>query len=282
MILLYLVFIFLAIVQGIAEFLPISSSGHLILLQNVDFFNNILMNAFDKFQGDSNLFINVILHVASLIAVIIFFRKDIASLFKGSIKGLKDRNYKCTELKIVFYIFLATIPAGIIGITAKSFFENIGTIPIVSCLLIINGIILICTKKIPLKSRKLEEVGIFRSIMIGFFQAIAILPGISRSGMTIAGGMLFGIKPELAARFSFLMAIPVIASAGLIEGIKAFKQGLPQEILAPLFIAMLVCIIVAMLSLKFLFYLVKKIRLDIFGYYTIIVGISGLLFVFLI
>jgi undecaprenyl-diphosphatase len=143
-------------------------------------------------------------------------------------------------------------------------------------MLILNGIILISTKKIPLRDRQLEETGLVRSIIIGLFQALAIMPGISRSGMTIAGGLINGLKPADSARFSFLMSVPVIAGAGLLEGSKLLGGSYPEEIYAPLALSMVITTIVALFSMKLLFELVKRLRLDIFGYYTIGLGILGL------
>ena len=273
--LIMLILIILGIVQGIAEFLPISSSGHLVLLEQFSYFKNELQKL-----GDVNLFLNVSLHIATLIAVIIYLWSDIVKLIKGFFKGLASKDFQKPEIKIVIYIISASIPAGLIGIILHSYIEKIfSSVIIVSVFLIINGLVLISTKKIPLKSRNIEELGIIRSIIIGFFQAIAIIPGISRSGMTIAGGMFTGLKPLESAKFSFLIAIPVIAGAGLIEGIKAFKGNFPNEMLLPLGIAMLITMVVALVSLRILFALVKKIKIDIFGYYTIIVGIAVIVIV---
>ena len=113
-------------------------------------------------------------------------------------------------------------------------------------------------------------------MIIGFCQAVAILPGISRSGSTIAGGLFCGLEGVEAARFSFLMAIPVIAGAGLFEGLKISAGNYPPEIFAPIAAGMIVSIIVALVSISILFWVVKKVKLDIFGYYTISLGVIGL------
>jgi len=147
--------------------------------------------------------------------------------------------------------------------------------------LIINGFILITANKIPSKGRKLEEAGIFRSVLIGFCQAVAILPGISRSGSTLAGGLFCGLEGVEAARFSFLMAIPVIAGAGLIEGLKIPGGNYPAEIFLPVAAGMIVSILVALVSIRILFWVVKQVKLDIFGYYTIALGFTGLIVKFL-
>jgi undecaprenyl-diphosphatase len=267
----------LGFVQGVAEFLPVSSSGHLVILENCRFINDAIFAV----SRNSELFINVSLHLASLLAVIIFLWKDLVELVRDTILAVFRKNYKVNELIILRNIVLASIPAGIVGLFFHDFFEKVfSSVTITFTMLIVNGVILISTKKIPLKSRKIEEIGVIRPIVIGFFQAFAIIPGISRSGMTIAGGMMSGLFPEESARFSFLIAVPVIAGAGIWESMKATSKGIPLDLILPLLISMLLTLVVALISLKTLFYLVKKVRIDVFGYYTILLGITGLLFIY--
>lgn len=265
----------LGLVQGIAEFLPISSSGHLVLFQNISYFRNLTGGASENF----NIMINVFLHIATLIGILIFLRKDIIKLFKGVYNDIINKNFNGNDIKISKNIIIATLPAGIIGILFNDFFEGLFSSPVtVFFMLIINGIILISTKKIRLKSRKLDEIGLWSALFTGIFQAVAIIPGISRAGMTITGGMISGLEPEESARFSFFMAIPVIAGAGLLEALKAVKTGIPGEMAMPLIISMAFTVVVSLLSLRVLFAVVKRVKLDLFGYYTILAGILGLIF----
>ncbi len=271
---LFPVLLVLGIVQGIAEFLPISSSGHLVILESIPWFRESI----HTLGKNLNLFINVALHVATLLAVFIYLARDIWQIIRGSITGLAEKNFTAPELLTARNIIVASIPAGIIGLLLNDYFEAIfASATSAFIFLIINGFILISTKRIPVKSRKIEETGIIRSLFIGFFQAFAIMPGISRSGMTIAGGMFNGLEPTESAKFSFYMAIPVIGGAGLIEGMKALKGAFPAEIFAPLALSFALTVVVALVSMKILFTLVKRIKLDIFGYYTIVLGIAGLI-----
>lgn len=271
---LYFILLALGIVQGIAEFLPISSSGHLVILENIPFIKASL----ESLGDGAILFINVALHVATLAGVIMFLWKDIVSLVKGIIISVVQKNAGSPAMKTAFNIIAASLPAGIIGVLFNDFFEGVFSTSLYAFIcLILNGFILIATKKITIRNRQIDELGLTRSLIVGFFQAFAILPGISRSGMTIAGGLLSGMEPVQAARFSFLMAIPVIAGAGLVEGIKAAQGSFPVELYLPLAIAMAVTIAVSLVALKVLFYLVKRVRLDLFGYYTIAVGVTGLI-----
>ncbi|MFC1669850.1 undecaprenyl-diphosphate phosphatase [Spirochaetota bacterium] len=270
-----LILLTLGIVQGIAEFLPISSSGHLVLLEQFKYFKTELEKI-----GNINLFVNVSLHMASLLAVLIYLWNDIIALIKGVFQGIAAGDFQKSEIKTVTYIIAASIPAGIIGLIFHDYLEKIfSSVTIVSIFLIINGFILITTKKIPQKDRNIEELGLIRSIIIGFYQAFAILPGISRSGMTITGGLFMGLKPIESAKFSFLIAVPVIAGAGLLEAVKAFRGSFPMELLFPLLAAMLVTLVVALISLRILFALVKRVKIDIFGYYTIVIGITVIILV---
>ncbi len=275
---LFLILLSLGMVQGVAEFLPISSSAHLVIMENIDWFHYNLA----LLGKNVNLFINVALHVATLLAVFIYLSRDIWRIIKGSISGIIKKDFKAPELLTARNILIASIPAGVVGLLLNDFFEAIfASATSAFIFLIINGFILIYTKKIPVNSRKIEETGIIRSFAIGFFQAFAIMPGISRSGMTIAGGMFNGLEPTESAKFSFYMAIPVIGGAGFMEGMKAVKGAIPFEIFGPLGISMAVTVVVALVSMKILFTLVKRIKLDIFGYYTILLGIAGLLFLHL-
>ncbi len=271
---LYFILLVLGIVQGIAEFLPISSSGHLVILENIPFIKASLENLGEG----SLLFINVALHVATLAGVVMFLWKDIVALIKGVIASVLEKNPSRSAMKTALYIIAASLPAGIIGVLFNDFFGAVFSTSLYAFIcLILNGFILIATKKISIRNREIDELGLSGSLLVGFFQAFAILPGISRSGMTITGGLLAGMEPLQAARFSFLMAIPVIAGAGLMEGIKAAQGTFPAEMYLPLAIAMAVTIAVSLASLKVLFYLVKRVRLDLFGYYTIALGVAGLI-----
>ena len=270
---LFLPIIFLAIVQAIAEFLPISSSGHLLIMQRLDLFGTSLAD----YNEETSLFLNVALHIATLAAIIIYLRKDIWEILSGGCRELVSKNFAGTNLLTLRNIILATIPAGAAGVFAGDFFTSIySNLMLVFLFLIINGFVLITTKIIPLNTRKIEEMGIIRSIAVGLFQAAAILPGISRSGMTITGGFIAGLTPNDAARFSFLMAVPVIGGAGLLEARKLFIGSIPHELLPPLCIAMVIAAVIALAAMKLLFELVRKVRIDVFGYYTILVGTAGI------
>jgi undecaprenyl-diphosphatase len=269
------ILIMLGVIQGITEFIPISSSGHLVIFEQLSFFRR----GIEVIGADLELFINVSLHVATLIAVLIYMWRDIVEIIRGALSALRERSFHRAELRKLINIIAATIPAGIMGIAFHDFFKTLfSSATLVFFMLILNGIILLSTKIIDIKYRKLEEIGFLQSLFIGCFQAIAIIPGVSRSGSTITAGMLVGLIPEESAKFSFLMAIPVIAGAGLFESAQLYQRGFIAESFLPVIIAMVVTVIISLISLKVLFSLVRRIRIDIFGYYTILLGIVGLLF----
>lgn len=272
---LIVVLFILACVQALAEFLPISSSGHLVLVEHLPWIGENM-----RAVGEGlSLFVNVMLHVATLIAVVIYLRRDIAYLAKGAWSSMVNREMNSPDLRTVMYIVIASLPAGVIGVLFHHQIESFFSSPkLVAEMLVVNGLILLSTRHIKIGHRFIGEAGTWRALIIGLCQALAIVPGISRSGLTIAGGFFAGLDPVEAAKFSFLMAIPVIAGAGLLEGVKAAKLGMPDGFLVPLVCAMAAATLLALAALHLLMHFVRKIRIDVFGYYTIAVGIAGLLY----
>ncbi len=243
--------IILGIVQGLTEFLPISSSGHLVIGQKL-LGISIPGNAFE-----------VVVHVGTLCSVLIVFWPDILRLLK-SIKS-------STTQKYIIAILLGSLPVVIIGLVFKDAitgaFENIR---IVAITLMITGLVLLSTKYL---NTKQKDVSIGKGIMIGIAQALAIIPGISRSGSTISIGMYLGIAPEKAAKFSFLLAIPVIAGAGLITGLDIMESNEPALHMSILLGGFISSLIVGWISLKWLLVLIKYGKFYWFGVYCIIVSL---------
>lgn len=241
----------LGIIQGLTEFLPISSSGHLVIGQ--------------KMLGISvagNVF-EVVVHLGTLGSVLIIFWSDIMQL----IKSLKS----ATTQKYIIALAIGTIPAAIIGLLYKDIiseaFENI---KIVAITLMITGIILLTTRFI---KTKLKDVSISRGLLIGIVQALAIIPGISRSGITISLGMYLGIAPEKAAKYSFLLAIPAIAGAGLLTGLDLMESSEPALPWTILIVGFLTSLFVGWISLKWLLGLIRLGKFHWFGVYCIFVGL---------
>ena len=245
--------VILGILQGITEFLPVSSSGHLVLAQ-------YLLGI----ESPGNT-LEVLFHIGTLFSVFYVFNKDIKSI-------VISLNEKPTQ-KLVIYIIIATIPAVIIGLIFKSHIINLfSSIVPVGYALLSTGVIL--TLSINFKNKN-KSLSYLYSLLIGLAQAVAIIPGISRSGTTIAISMLMGIPPKEAARFSFLLSIPVIIGAGLLGFLELESYGL----LTPKFIitGILTSFIVGTLSLKILLKILEVGRFHFFGIYCIIAGIVAVL-----
>jgi undecaprenyl-diphosphatase len=188
--------IILGIIQGLTEFLPVSSSGHLALLHN--------------YFGEIDLSFDVMLHLATLLAVVCYFFKDIISLIKGFFKF----NWKNEDFRVCIYLIIATIPAGIVGFLFRDFISGtFSNFMVLGMGFFISAMFLLTASF----SRENKELSLYKSFIIGISQALAILPGISRSGSTTSTGILLGISKEKAIRFSFLLAIPAILGASLLE-----------------------------------------------------------------
>ena len=197
--------IVLAIIQGITEFLPISSSAHLIL-------PSALLG-----WTDQGLAFDVAVHVGSLLAVIIYFREDIIRMLLAWLSnGFSDN--QTTDSKLAWWVIIATVPAVIFGYTFKDFVEeNARSALVIACTTIGFGLLLWFADVKAKQSRTLELLGWRRALVIGLFQVLAIIPGTSRSGITMTAGLMMGLNREATARFSFLLSIPTIAGAGLLS-----------------------------------------------------------------
>ncbi len=245
----------LGILQGLTEFLPVSSSGHLVLAQE-------LLGV--KQPGVT---FELILHFGTLISVFIYFGKDILMLARA----LFDKTM-VHERKIIGLLIIGTIPAGVIGLLFEDFFDAAFSSPIMtSVFLIVTGVILFATRFV----RKAEgEVTIKRSIIIGLGQAMAILPGISRSGSTIAFGLFCGVKADEAARFSFLLAIPAVGGAILLKArdILNVDTAMAGQYLT----GMILSLIFGLIAVYLVMAAVKRGRFQYFAYYCFAAGLTGL------
>jgi len=253
----YLRIIILGVVQGITEFLPISSDGHLAVA------NAIFSAASGKPLGDDNLGETIILHLGTLLAILIVYRRYILRLLTS------DR-------RIIPLLIMGTIPAGISGLLLKKFFEHEMSSPLIAgCLLPINGLMLLWISRRPQGETTYEEISYRQALSVGICQAFAPLPGISRSGTTIAGGLAVGLKREAAATFSFMLAIPAIAGAGILELKDLITDG-PNGPMDPsvLLIGAIVSFLVGWVSLLLLLRLLREGRLAPLAWWCIGLGIT--------
>ena len=269
--------IILGFAQGLSEFLPISSSGHLVLLEH-----------FFGIEGDSALTFAVMLHVGTLISVFAVYFKDILALiyelcmvigdvFKG--KGLRV-NANPTR-KLGFLIIVATIPTGLIGVLFKDVFTALyNMLETTGIGFLITGTILIIAERIGKNSKRIEEMGFGGALFVGLCQGVAICPGISRSGSTIFGSLTCGLTREAAVRFAFLISIPAIMGSAVLEAPKALKEGMDAAMAAPVLIGMLIAAISGFIAIKTMIRVVSNKKLFYFSIYTWCLGIFVLTYAF--
>lgn len=251
------------IVQGIGEFLPISSSAHLIAIPQILGWH------------DPGLAFDVALHLGTLVAIIAFFWKDWVNLIFSGITKPKSK-----DGKLFWFIVAACIPGGIIGVLfekqAESAFRNLA---LIGTMLIIMGIILYIANTRYDGKITVENIGFKRSFLIGVSQALAIIPGVSRSGITMTAGLFSGLSKESTAKFSFLLSTPIVVGAGLLK-LKNLIHT-PANNVPPLIVAVAVSAIVGFLSIKFLLDYLKNKGFGIFVIYRIIAGCTFIAIYFL-
>lgn len=260
--------IILGIFQGITEFLPISSSGHLVVLQH--FFG----------IKEGNLFFTEMLHFGTLISIFIVYFNDIIKMivefFKMLGQGIKNKKIKITNIyqKMAILIIIGSIPTAIIALVFKDTFERLYTsIFSISISFIITGFLLWFVDKKTRLNKNVEDMSFFDSILIGVFQGIAIVPGISRSGLTISGGLLRGLDRKLATKFSFLLALPATFGAGLLGIKEVIDTGSETYFSVPLILGMFISTIVGVVSIKILMQLLENKKLHYFSYYLWTLGL---------
>ena len=246
----------LGIVQGIAEFLPISSSGHLVIA------GALLKQYGDSQLPDESTTMTIALHAGTLLSILVVYRRDL-------IPVLKDR-------RLLSLIVLATIPVGIIGLLFKDVVEAAFNTPLLAgCALIVTALFLLVGRHLQQKKSETIENSPLSAGLIGIFQAIAIVPGISRSGSTIAAALACGLSREQAARFSFLIAIPAIGGVSIVKA-KDLLTGEEQldSNLLPIALGTLIAFVVGVIALSWLLRIVTADRLHWFATYCIIVGLA--------
>ena len=245
----------LGIIQGLTEFLPVSSSGHLVLFQNLLGFK------------EPELLLDCSLHLGTLLAVLIYFRNDLKKIATEIWKG----DLKSPHASLALWIVVGSIPTAVIGLVFKTPLERLfGSVTIVGFMLIATGMIVGLTRMIPEGYGARTRVGILVALTVGTAQGLAIIPGISRSGATIVCALLFGLNRDLAGRFSFLLSIPAIIGA---LAIQIDLDSLERVGLVPLGFGFFSSAIVGLLSLKLLMGIVRKGHLYYFAPYCWAIGL---------
>lgn len=282
--------IILGIVQGLTEFIPISSTAHLV-------FASRWLNLYGGNAEQTTATIAVI-QLGTLLAVFVYFAGDILSIMVAFIRdhwavltrrrGMRFSGtggvrpiWLSEEAWLGWLIIIGSIPIGTVGLLLKEYIEGPATknLWMIATMLIAVAVLLFVAEKVGSQRKELRDFGLFDSLVVGFSQVLALMPGASRSGSTIMGGLFAGQKREAAARFSFLLSIPAISASGLLE-LKEAIHLLPPESFTPLIVGTLVSAVVGYLSIWFLLSFLKKNSTLIFIIYRIILGgvILGLLY----
>ena len=251
----------LGLLQGVTEFLPVSSSGHLAIVQH-------LLPGFSQ----PGVFFDVLLHVATMFAVVLYFRHDLLALARSPLRrDQADREH----FRLLLLLLLASLPTAVIGLAGKDFFEGLFTnIPVVALMLLVTGSLLFIAARYQRPGRLQNELRVSDALWVGTVQGLAIIPGISRSGSTIATLLLKGVDGETAARFSFLLALPAVFGAALLS--LRDLQGVPAGQL-PIYCAGAGAAFAAGLaSIHLLLGVIRRRRLMIFAIYCW--GLGGLVF----
>jgi len=252
----------LGAVQGVTEFLPISSSGHLVLGEAFLGLDVANLKSFD-----------VVVHMASLLAIVVYFWKDVLGLINAFL-GLFIGSRKNEYTSLVWFIIIGTIPAVIVGFTLEDYIDSaFRNVAAVGMFMMLIGVLFLLGEMVNKRVSK-SKLNHKNTFIIGLAQACALIPGISRSGSTIVAGLFQGVDRSAAARFSFLLGIPAILGAGLLTGIKVFQSGVLDVPFASLMTGFLASFVFGLVSIWGLMKFLKKHTLVVFAVYLIGIGIA--------
>lgn len=260
--------IWFGLIQGLTEFLPVSSTGHLVLLHSV--FG----------AGENDLAFDAVLQLATVLAVIIYFRKDIYDMANAVLRQLSRLPVNEKEITLAYAIIIGTIPAVIFGLLLESYMETIfRNALLVAGVLVAGSVLFMVAEWKYFANNRNDKMTIRKGLLIGFFQCLALIPGMSRSGASIAGGMLFGLSRSEAARFSFLLAIPVILGSGLKKLLDLMVSGnsVPW---GDLVIAAVVAFLAGLFAIHFMLSFVRRHTLWPFIWYRLALATVVVAFVY--
>lgn len=253
--------IILGITQGITEFLPISSSGHLIIVREI--------------LGDQvsyGLAFDAVLQLATTLAVLVYFWRDITKYIGSFFKIMFNQPLEDSQRVLVFALIWGTIPAVVLGLFLENIMETAFRNPLlVSLTLIIGAGVMFFAEKNAAQSESITQK---KGLKIGFYQALALIPGMSRSGMTISGGLRAGLNREEATRFSFLLAFPILLGSGLKKLLDLFTSGIIDSVGSGLLLGSLVSFIVGLCAIHFLVKYLKTHSMNIFVIYRVILALG--------
>ncbi len=263
--------IFLGILQGLTEFLPVSSSGHLVVVP------------WALGWKSPGLVFDTTVHWGTLLAVVIFFWSDLVVLVKAAWDSLVRRSLDKPEARLAWGLVIGTVPAAVIGAAFSDWFEALFQKPVyVGAALLVTALILFLSEWFGRKERGFTSVGWLDAIIIGCAQAVAIMPGISRSGATISSGLARGLERDTAARYSFLLSVPIIFGAGLLKLKDLLATGVTGHEISILLWGFAAAAISGYLAIGFLMGFVRRRPLYVFAVYCAVIGASVLAYALLV
>ena len=256
------------------EFAPISSSGHLILVPWL-FDWPILTNP------DLNKTFDVALHIGTLVGALVYFRHDVARYLVAWVRSIGARRISTSDERLAWALVIGTIPAVIAGVTLESFIQDeLGQPWLIAIMLAVFGVVLYAVDRAMAVRRHLRDLDIRDGLLMGVAQALALQPGVSRSGVTMTAGRLLTFDRETAARFSFLLSLPVIAGAGLYKGIQLIGDGLPPGMAGPFVVGMIASAISGFLVIAFLLRYLRGHDFALFMWFRI--GVAALVLIVIV
>lgn len=270
--------ILMGIVQGLSEFLPVSSSAHLVFTSN---FYKVFKNIPIVVQSNEEVFFDIMLHLGTLVAVLIYFRKDVWEILKALLVACKNRDFSEHKAKLAIYIIAGTLVTIALALPFNDFAEHLVYHPaLVGGLLIGTGIVLFFSEYLSKKRKDTSaKVNLKQALWIGLAQGVAVLPGFSRSGWTMATGLFMGLNRETAAKYSFLLSIPIILGASMVYPlVKIDVAEAVKYNWSAICIGTIVSGIVGYLCIKYFMKFISKFSLNVFGYYCVIMGVFTLIF----
>ena len=261
--------VLLGIVQGATEFLPISSSAHLRVVPS-------LLHLWDSSFRDPGVAYSAVIQLGSVLAVLTYFFADLWRIACGSLKAMKEKDYANPDLRLLGAIIVGTIPICLIGLAAKPFLEAddspLRSLTVIGCASMVMGALLFASEKMAKHTKTIAQVVGRDGLLVGLGQAMALIPGCSRSGSTLTVALFLGFKREEAARFSFLLGIPAIVLSGLLELKDMLKQGLEGTAMSSLLIGLVVSTIVSYASIYWMLRFLKTNSTTVFVIYRLIFG----------
>jgi len=266
--------IVLGIVQGLTEFLPISSSGHLIIVPWLFNWHFLLEN-----PGLNKTF-DVALHMGTFVAVVVYFWREIGRLLAAWVRSMTKRSLADPEARLAWLLIVSTIPAALIGVALESFIEEqLGKPWIIAVMMLVFAGVMYLIDHIAKLDRDLDSLTWLDAVLIGVAQAFALCPGVSRSGITMMTGLLMRLDRESAARYSFLMSIPVIGGAAAYKALEVARDGLPAGTSTPFLVGIASAAVSGFAAIWFTLAYLKRHNFDLFVVYRIVVGVAILILI---